>query len=136
MALPSITFTGNLTADPELRFTQSGKPVTNFNVACNERKKNDQGEWVDGDTTYLRVVVWRAAETVANGLSKGSKVTVTGTLVQSNYETATGEKRNSFEVRADDVAKVLYDKASQAPTAAPSTTADGWTGTVTEDTPF
>lgn len=137
MALPSITMIGNLTADVELRYTQSGKPVVNFSVACNERKKDDQGNWVDGATTFLRVVAWRGAEAIAAAVSKGTKVLVTGVLVQGSYETATGETKTTYEVRADDVATVLYDKTGQVSGAQSAVPADAWANQVEpEDTPF
>lgn len=110
MPLPTTAFVGNLTGDPELRYTQAGKPVTTFSVACNDRYKNDQGEWVDGDTTYLTVVCWRNGEAISATLSKGTKVMVSGHLVQRNYETKEGQKRTVYEVKASDVAQVITDK--------------------------
>jgi single-strand DNA-binding protein len=62
MPLPSITLIGNLTADPELRFTNAGKPWVTFTIAANERRKTETGEWVDGDTCFMDVTSWRSAE--------------------------------------------------------------------------
>lgn len=99
MTLPSITAAGNLTADPELKFTHSGVARCSFTVACGERKQVD-GKWVDGDTTFLRVVCWRQlAENAAESLSKGSGVTITGRLRQRKYE-KDGETKQIEEVDA------------------------------------
>lgn len=117
--LPQVFLAGNLVADPELRFTPSGIAVAKFRVACNDRRKNEAGEWVDGDTTFLDVTVWRQkAETVAERLSKGSKVMVQGRLAQRSYETAAGEKRTVYEVTADEVAEQILPKPAQRSTAA------------------
>lgn len=128
MALPTITLAGNLTRDPELRFTGSGKAVVNFSVACNQRHKNEAGEWVDGETTYLDVTSWYAPEQINTDLHKGSKVLVTGTLKQRSYETKDGEKRTSFEVNADTVAIIVKPQAG-APATQTIAAADPWTGT-------
>lgn len=105
----NITVVGNLTADPELRFTPSGAAVASFTVASTPRFF-DKGanEWRDGDTLFMRVSVWREqAESVAESLTKGSRVVVTGQLQQRSYETREGEKRTSYEMQADDVAASL-----------------------------
>lgn len=108
MSLPVMTAAGNLTADPELRFTQQGTPVANFTVACSERRQDDQGVWQEGAVTFVRVTCWRSlAEHVAGSLTKGSGVVVAGKLTQSDYETREGEKRTSFELLASDVAASL-----------------------------
>lgn len=141
MALPSITLVGNLTADPELRFTNSGKGVVNLRVACNERKKDDQGNWIDGDTTYLDVTSWRAAEQISSELRKGQRVIITGILRQRDYETATGEKRKAFEVLADGVAPLITESRNSTPaTQAPAN--DPWADAgipateITDNSPF
>ena len=142
MALPRITIVGNLTADPELRYTQSGKPVVNLRVAANDRRKNDQGEWVDGSSTFLDVTVWRNAEAVARKLNRGSKVLILGELKQREYETKTGEKRTAYEVAADEVAELLFDRNGEISGTASVTQPAGnpWTADVqaTDDdsTPF
>lgn len=95
-----ITIVGNLTGDPELRFTQQGVAVGNFSVAVN-RKTFNQGtkRWEDAGTDFHRVTVWRSlAENVAESLRKGDRVIVQGTLESSNYETKEGEKRVSWEI--------------------------------------
>lgn len=105
MSLPRINATGNLVADPELKYTPSGTAVTNFRIACGSRRKNrDTGEWEDGDTTFLTVNAWKGlAENFANQAGKGTKVTVEGRLKQREYTTREGEKRVVFEVEADDI---------------------------------
>ena len=98
----TITVVGNLTADPELRFTPSGAAVANFTVASTPRIYDRQsGEWKDGDALFLRCNIWReAAENVAESLTRGSRVIVTGRLKQRSFETREGEKRTVFEVEA------------------------------------
>lgn len=145
MPLPTISLQGNLTADPELRYTNTGKPLASFSVACNDRYKDQTtGEWKDGETTFVNVVSWRNGEAINSTLTKGSKVLIVGSLVQKNYETKEGQKRTAFEVKAEHVAQIIIDKsgASQTnsfpaesdpwPTAAP---ADPW-ATPEDETPF
>ena len=104
----SITVTGNLTDDPQLRYTPNGVPVTTFTVATTERVKDGSGGWADGDTVFLRADCWRAlAEHAAESLRKGSRVVVTGTLRARRWETKEGESRTSWEIRADEVAASL-----------------------------
>lgn len=107
--LPVITIVGSLTDDPELRFTSSGDAVASFSVASNARVRDrETGEWKDGDATFLRCSVWRQyAENVAESLTKGTRVIVTGRLKQRSYETQQGERRTVFEVDVDDVGPAL-----------------------------
>lgn len=141
MPLPTITVIGNLTADPELRFTNSGKAVVSLRLACNDRRKNEAGEWVDGDTTYLDAVAWNAAEQIANELKKGQRIIITGTLKQRDYETKSGEKRTAYEVTCDGVAPIIRDNTNR-PAATPAATtpaSDPWAQAgiqATEQTPF
>jgi single-strand DNA-binding protein len=104
-----ITVIGNLTGDPELRFTPSGAAVANFTVASTPRTFDRQSnEWKDGDTLFLRCSIWReAAESVAESLTKGTRVIVTGRLVQRSYETREGEKRTVYELQVDEVGPSL-----------------------------
>lgn len=99
----------NLTADPELRFTQSGTAVANFTVASTPRTLDRQsGEWKDGEATFLRCSVWRQyAENVAETLTRGLRVLVQGRLVQRSFETREGEKRTVFELQVDEVGPAL-----------------------------
>ncbi|MBD8058247.1 single-stranded DNA-binding protein [Cellulomonas sp. JH27-2] len=104
-----ITVIGNLTGDPELRFTPSGAAVANFTVASTPRTFDRQSnEWKDGDTLFMRCSIWReAAESVAESLTKGTRVIVTGRLIQRSYETREGEKRTVVELQVDEVGPSL-----------------------------
>ncbi len=104
-----ITVVGNLTADPELRFTPSGAPVANFTVASTPRTFDKQSnEWKDGDALFLNCAVWRqAAENVAESLTKGMRVIVQGRLRQRSYETREGEKRTVFECEVEEIGPAL-----------------------------
>jgi single-strand DNA-binding protein len=105
----TITVVGNLTADPELRFTPSGAAVANFTVASTPRIYDRQsGEWKDGEALFLRCNIWReAAENVAESLTRGARVVVTGRLKQRSFETREGEKRTVFEVEVDEIGPSL-----------------------------
>ncbi len=105
----TITVVGNLTADPELRFTPSGAAVANFTVASTPRIYDRQsGEWKDGEALFMRCNIWReAAENVAESLTRGSRVIVTGRLKQRSYETREGEKRTVVEVEVDEIGPSL-----------------------------
>lgn len=100
-----ITVVGNLTDDPELRFTPSGHAVSNFTVASTPRTFDKESqEWRDGDALFLRCSAWRqAAENIAESLRRGDRVIVQGRLKQRSYETAEGEKRTVYEMEADEV---------------------------------
>ena len=110
-----LTIVGNLTADPELRFTPSGAAVASFTVASTPRTFDKQSqEWKDGDTLYLRCSVWReAAENVAESLTKGTRVIVQGRLVQRSYETREGEKRTVVEMQVDEVGPSLRNATAK-----------------------
>ena len=105
----NITMIGNLVDDPELRFTPSGHAVANFTVASTPRNFDSKtNEWKDGDTLYLRCSLWRQpAENVAESLTKGMRVILSGRLKQRSYETKEGEKRTVFEVEVDEVGPSL-----------------------------
>ena len=104
----SITIVGNLTRDPELRYTPSGQSNTRFGVAVNRRwQDRASGEWQEA-TSFFDVVCWRElAENVSESLAKGSRVVVTGRLEQRSYEDRDGNRRNVVEIIADDVAPSL-----------------------------
>lgn len=110
-----ITVIGNLTGDPELRFTPSGAAVANFTVASTPRTFDRQSnEWKDGDTLFMRCSIWReAAENVAESLTKGMRVIVQGRLVQRSYETNEGEKRTVVELQVDEVGPSLRYAAAK-----------------------
>ena len=105
----TITLVGNLTADPELRFTPSGAAVANFTVASTPRTFDRQtNEWRDGDAMFLNCAVWRqAAENVAESLQKGMRVIVQGRLKSRSYETREGERRTVFEIDVDEIGPAL-----------------------------
>jgi single-strand DNA-binding protein len=104
-----ITVVGNLTADPELRFTPSGAAVANFTVASTPRIFDRQSnEWKDGDALFMRCSIWReAAENVAESLTRGSRVIVQGRLKQRSYETREGEKRTVVELEVEEIGPSL-----------------------------
>jgi single-strand DNA-binding protein len=104
-----LTLIGNLTADPELRFTPSGAAVANFTVASTPRAFDRQSnEWKDGETLFMRCSVWRdAAENVAESLQRGSRVIVTGRLKSRSYDTKEGEKRTVMELEVDELGPSL-----------------------------
>ena len=105
----TITVVGNLTNDPELRFTPSGSAVANFTIASTPRTFDRQSnEWKDGETLFLRASVWReAAENVAESLTKGMRVIVSGRLKSRSYETKEGEKRTVIELEVDEIGPSL-----------------------------
>ena len=104
-----ITVVGNLTGDPELRFTPSGAAVASFTVASTPRTLDKAtNEWKDGDALFLRCSIWRqAAENVAESLQKGMRVVVQGRLQQRSYDTKEGEKRTVYEMQVDEVGPSL-----------------------------
>ncbi len=152
-----ITVVGNLTADPELRYTQNGLPVANFTIASTPRTFDRQAnEWKDGDALFLRASVWREfAEHVAATLTKGARVIATGRLKQRNYQDREGNNRTSIELEIDEIGPSLRyataeitrasgsnrranDDAWSTPAAGNTSTDDGWApaGAYGDDTPF
>jgi single-strand DNA-binding protein len=116
----TITVIGNMVNDPELRFTPSGSAVANFTVASTPRTFDRQSnEWKDGETLFLRASVWReAAENVAESLTKGMRVIVSGRLKSRSYETKEGEKRTVIELEVDEIGpSLLYANAKVNRTA-------------------
>lgn len=133
-----ITIIGNLTADPELRFTPSGAAVANFTVASTPRSFDKAtSEWKDGEALFMRCAVWRdAAENVAESLTRGARVIVTGRLKQRSYETKEGEKRTVIELDVDEVGPSLrYASAKVTKTQRRSDGAGGFGGQQTGDAP-
>jgi len=161
-----ITVVGNLTADPELRYTQNGVPVANFTIASTPRNfDRASGEWKDGEALFLRSSVWRDyAEHVAGSLTKGMRVVAQGRLRQRSYETREGEKRTTIELEIDEIGPSLryataqvtrtqsnggggqqrqvggQQASSEEPWSTPGTQggADAWSapGSFSDDTPF
>ena len=110
-----VTVVGNLTNDPELRFTPSGAAVASFTIASNSRYLDKTtNEWKDGEPVYMRCSVWRQyAENVAESLTKGTRVIATGRLKQRSYETREGEKRTVIEMEVDDVGPALRNATAK-----------------------
>ena len=149
-----ITVVGNLTGDPELRFTASGQAVANFTIASTPRSfDKNRNEWVDGEALFLRCSIWRqAAENVAESLIRGSRVIAQGRLVQRSYETKEGDKRTVIELQVDEIgpsltwatAKVTRAGRTSSGEAARSPQADPWGsapaassgGSYTDEPPF
>ena len=106
---------GNLVSDPELRFTPSGAAVAKFTVASTPRYLDkNTNEWKDGDSLFLNCQIWRqAAENVAESLTRGMRVIVSGRLKQRSYETKEGEKRTVFEVEVDEVGPSLRNATAK-----------------------
>jgi single-strand DNA-binding protein len=135
--LPTITMSGNLTADPDLKFTANGQPVANFTVASNASKKDDSGKWVVTDTTFLRCTLWGArAEAIVEVLGKGSAVVVVGKLKQSSYTNSEGKTVSNFEVNVESVGMDISKSFKPLGAAAP-TPADPWaTSSSNGEAPF
>ena len=162
----TITMIGNLVDDPELRFTPSGAAVAKFRVASTPRYLDrTTNEWKDGESLFLQCQIWRqAAENVAESLTKGMRVILSGRLKQRSYETKEGEKRTVFEVEVDEVGPSLRNATAKvtrtqraagaggfgaAPAAAadsfnddpwaaasPSSAGGGWATTTSDEPPF
>ena len=117
-----ITVVGNLTADPELRYTQNGLPVANFTIASTPRTFDRQAnEWKDGDPLFLRASVWRDfAEHVAGSLTKGMRVVATGRLRQRSYQDREGQNRTAIELEVDEIGPSLRYATAQVTRAASS----------------
>jgi single-strand DNA-binding protein len=128
-----VTITGNLVADPEVRFTANGVAVANLTIASTPRTYDRQSsEWKDGETLFLRGAVWKeAAENVADNLTKGQRVIAIGKLKQRSFEDKEGNKRSSIELEIDEIGPSLRFAAKKK--------ADSWTltpTTVNDYSPF
>ena len=125
-----ITVIGNLTADPELRFTPSGAAVANFTVASTPRTFDRQtNEWKDGEALFLRCAIWReAAENVAESLTRGARVVVSGRLKQRSFETKEGEKRTVIELDVDEIGPSLRYATAKVTKASRGGGGGGWSG--------
>jgi single-strand DNA-binding protein len=129
----NLTMIGNLVSDPELRFTPSGAAVAKFTVASTPRYLDkNTNEWKDGDSLFLQCQIWRqAAENVAESLTKGMRVIVSGRLKQRSYETKEGEKRTVFEVEVDEVGPSLRNATAKV-TKTARQTGGGYTAPASE----
>jgi|SRR6266568_482257 len=111
---PSLTISGNLTADPELRYTPQGQAVATLTVASSTRYQDRSGQWRNGDTVFLRCVAWRElAEHIADSLTRGTRVLVTGRLRQRTYDTPQGERVTATELTADEAGPSLQFATAQ-----------------------
>lgn len=133
-----ITVVGNLTSDPELRYTQNGLAVANFTIASTPRNfDRAANEWKDGEALFLRASVWREfAEHVAGSLTKGSRVIATGRLKQRSYETKEGEKRTSMELEVDEIGPSLRYATAQVTRAQSSGGGGGRGPAAVQDEPW
>ena len=129
----SLAIVGNLTADPELRFTASGKAVASLRVAVSERIKDPDGTWKDGEATFWKVTAWdRLAEHIGDSLAKGQRVIVIGKVASRTYETREGEKRTEYEITASALGPdllwdtVKVEKASKGGRKATPPADDPW----------
>ena len=146
----TLTMIGNLVEDPELRFTPSGAAVAKFRVASTPRVLDKAtNEWKDGDSLFLHCQIWRQpAENVAETLTKGMRVILSGRLKQRSYETKEGEKRTVFEVEVDEIGPSLRNATAKVTKSAPTgktppvssekatTSAEEWPATDEESAPF
>lgn len=109
MSINTITIEGNLTADPELRFTPGGKAVLNFSIAHNTRRYNkDTNQWEDGEPTFIRGSYWgQPAENASQSLTKGTAVIITGRIQQRNWTNKEGENRSALELQAESISPSL-----------------------------
>ncbi|MEU5190634.1 single-stranded DNA-binding protein [Streptomyces klenkii] len=127
-----ITIIGNLTADPEIKFTTSGAALARFTVASTPRTfDKDSGQWRDGTSTFFRCAAWRSlAEHVGDSLTKGSRVVVSGRIRQHDWQTPEGEARSMLAVEVDDIGASLRFTSvtinGKRPAAAAGTSDDAW----------
>ena len=121
-----VNVVGNLTDDPELRYTSNGAAVANFRVAYSTRIRDAAGNWTDGETSFFTVNCWRAlAENAAETLTRGTRVVVTGRLKQRSWENQEGEKRTVIEIEADDLGPSLKWATASVTKANRSSTSSG-----------
>jgi single-strand DNA-binding protein len=107
-SMNQVVIVGNLTDDPELRYTPNGAAVVKFRVAVNRRYQDQTGQWKDGETSYFTVNAWRTlAENSAESLTRGSRVVVVGRLQTRSWETQEGDKRTVTEIEADELGPSL-----------------------------
>lgn len=136
----TFTITGNLTADPELRFIPSGAAVVNFTIASTPRVYDKATkEWRDGDALFMRCTAWRElAENIAESLSRGARVVATGELEQRSYETKEGEKRSVVELKVKDIGPSLVRAVAKVERSArgekPKLASDPWGSAAAADT--
>jgi single-strand DNA-binding protein len=139
MADTHVTITGNLTDDPELKFTPTGQAVANFRIAVTPRMRDGES-WRDGETSFFRVVAWRQlGEHTADSLAKGDRTVVIGRLRSRTWETPEGDKRSVVEIDADEIAPSLRwatAKPQRTPKGESAGAAKGGAGEFTDEPPF
>jgi len=127
-----VTIVGNLTRDPELRYTPNGAAVVKLGVAVSRRVKDESGQWKDADTSFFDVTAWRSmAENIAETLTQGTRVVVVGRLRTNSWETAEGERRSKIEIEADEVAPSLRWATAKDERQGRSAGASDWSENVT-----
>ena len=127
-----VTIVGNLTRDPELRYTPNGAAVIKLGVAVSRRVKDESGQWKDADTSFFDVTAWRSmAENIAETLTQGTRVVVVGRLRTNSWETAEGERRSKVEIEADEVAPSLRWATAKLERQGRSAGASDWSENVT-----
>lgn len=137
MPLPRVTIAGNLTRDPEVKFLQSGTAVANLRVASSDRKRDDAGNWTNGDPCFLDVEVWReTGETAANTLKKGDPVVIVGRLRMRTYTKQDGTEVTAYTVEADEIAPSLRPARATGRPAPRTPVDDPWSTPVDDVPPF
>jgi len=127
-----VTIVGNLTRDPELRYTPNGAAVVKLGVAVSRRVRDESGQWKDADTSFFDVTAWRSlAENIAESLNQGTRVIVVGRLRTNSWETAEGERRSKVEIEADEVAPSLRWATAKPERQGRSAGASDWSDNVT-----
>ena len=133
-----VTLAGNCTRDPEIRYSQGGLSIASFGLAYSTRKRNDAGQWEDGETSFFDVTCFgQLADNVAESITKGTRVIVTGTLRQRSWETKdSGEKRSKVEIIADEVGPSLKWATTTVERTTRSTAATQQSTPHSSDEPF
>src|SRR5437660_8007017 len=127
-----VTIVGNLTRDPELRYTPNGAAVVKLGVAVSRRVRDESGQWKDADTSFFDVTAWRSlAENIAESLNQGTRVIVVGRLRTNSWETAEGARRSKVELESDEVAPSLRWATAKPEPQGRSAGASDWPDTVT-----
>ena len=126
-----VTIVGNLTRDPELRYTPNGAAVVKLGVAVSRRVRDESGQWKDADTSFFDVTAWRTlAENIAESLTQGSRVVVTGRLRTNSWETPEGDRRTKVEIEADEVGPSLRWATAKVERTGRSAGASDWSDNV------
>jgi single-strand DNA-binding protein len=126
-----VTIVGNLTRDPELRYTPNGAALVKLGVAVSRRVRDESGQWKDADTSFFDVTAWRTlAENIAESLTQGSRVVVVGRLRTNSWETPEGERRSKVEIEADEVGPSLRWATAKLERQGRSASSSDWSNNV------